>query len=128
MHSSSNSMRATENGFQVPAITPASIKTDNRRRSVAFKTTEDVGTVVVDMAAGSLYLVTGEGRAMRYRIEPLDFKGAANGPARAENWASGDLPPAFGTMIRMKNPEDAEDLHQRMSAGGKVVFLSSSSK
>jgi len=124
--SGSNSMRAAENGFHVPVIAPASIKTDNRRRSVAFETTEEVGTVVVDLAAGSLYLVTGEGRAMRYRIEPLELKGAADGSARAENWAVGDLQPSRGTMIRMINPEDAEDLHQRMSAGGKVVFLSSS--
>jgi len=125
-HSSGNSTQATENGFQVPVIAPASIKTNDRRRSVAFETTEDVGTVVVDLAAGSLYLVTGEGRAMRYRIEPLDFKGVTNGAARAENWAAGDPPPALGSMIRMKNPEDADDLHQRMPSGGKVVFLSSS--
>ena len=124
--SGSNSMRAAENGFQVPVIAPASIKTGDRRRSVAFETTEDVGTVVVDLAAGSLYLVTGEGRAMRYRIEPLAFKGAADGFARVENWAAGDLQPALGSMIKMKNPEDAEDLHQRMPSGGKVVFLSSS--
>nr|WP_272210589.1 hypothetical protein [Marinicella sp. W31]MDC2876488.1 hypothetical protein [Marinicella sp. W31] len=124
--SNSDTRRAPETGFYVPSIVPASIKTDDRRRSVAFETTEDTGTVVVDMAAGSLYLVTGEGRAMRYRIEPLDFKGAADGAARAENWAVGDLQPTLGAMIRMKNPKDAEDLHQRLSAGGKVVFLSSS--
>lgn len=124
--SNSDARRVPETGFYVPAIARASIKTDDRRRSVAFETTEDVGTVVVDMAAGSLYLVTGEGRAMRYRIEPLELKGAADGSSRAENWAVGDLQPARGIMIRMKNPGDAEDLHQRMSAGGKVVFLSSS--
>ena len=124
--SNTNAASEIETGFQVPLIAPAALKTDDRRRYVAFETTEVIGTVVVDMAAGSLYLVTGEGRAMRYRIEPLELKGAADGSARAENWAVGDLQPARGTMIRMKNPGDAEDLHQRMSAGGKVVFLSSS--
>lgn len=122
----SEERRAPESAFQVPAIASAAIKTDDRRRSVAFETTEDVGTVVVDLAAGFLYLVTGEGRAMRYRIEPLDFKGATNGSARVENWVAGDLQPALGSMIRMKNPEDAGDLHERMPSGGKVVFLSSS--
>ena len=122
--SNTNAASEIETGFQVPLIAPAALKTDDRRRYVAFETTEVIGTVVVDMAAGSLYLVTGEGRAMRYRIEPLVLKGAANASDRAENWTVPNR--ASGTMIKMRNPRDAEDLHQRMPAGGKVVFLSSS--
>lgn len=55
--------------FPLPAAEVGRIEPRFRRRQVAYKTNEPAGTVIVDTQARYLYLVQGNGRALRYGIE-----------------------------------------------------------
>jgi len=55
--------------FPLKAVDLAKLDPKYRRQVVRFPTSEPPGTIVVDTPNRYLYLVTGEGRALRYGIE-----------------------------------------------------------
>ena len=57
-----------DGGHVLPAIDISEISPDMLRQPVEYRTREPAGTIVVDTAARHLYLVEGNGRAMRYGI------------------------------------------------------------
>src|SRR5262249_40517554 len=67
-----------------------------RRQEVRYRTSEPPGTIVVDTPNRYLYLVSGEGRAIRYGIEVgregLAWSGAATIARKAE-WPKWTPPP-----------------------------------
>lgn len=87
------------------------------RQRVDYQTDEPVGTIVVDTAARHLYLVEGDGKAMRYGIgvgkEGLAFAGAAIIKRKAEwpHWSP------------TKNMMDREPARYRHLASGMVGGL-----
>lgn len=79
--------------FYVSAIDLRRVRPQFLRREVAYDTAERPGTIVVDPNQRYLYLVEGNGRAMRYgvgvgREEGLNFQGEAIIARKAEwpNW------------------------------------------
>ncbi|MEN3931612.1 L,D-transpeptidase [Microvirga sp. W0021] len=80
-----------DNGVDVPAINVAEIKRRNLRQMVDYETREPTGTIIVDPRARFLYLVMGEGKAMRYGIgvakAGLAFEGRAY-VGRKATWPS----------------------------------------
>lgn len=124
-------------GFQVPHINRDAIAADDKRR-IVDPGNEAPETVVVDFKSRQLFLVMEHGKAVRYRIAPLEMKsaggldGAANlRSALGGGWGvtapnrAADLSAA---LVRMKNSDDAADLLQRMPAGAQVVFPISQEK
>ncbi|MEO3386198.1 L,D-transpeptidase [Mesorhizobium sp. CAU 1741] len=77
--------------FPLAALSPDKIKPELRRREVAYQSSHKAGTVVVDTPERRLYLVLGNGRAMRYGIgvgrEGLALRGNATIGRKAE-WPS----------------------------------------
>lgn len=55
--------------FPLGAVDLGRLDPQYRRQQVSYQTTEPAGTIIVDTPARFLYLVTGNGRAMRYGIE-----------------------------------------------------------
>ena len=71
-----------DQAFYVPAIDLRRVRPQFLRRVVSYETSESPGTIVVDPNRRFLYLVQGNGRAMRYgvgvgREEGLNFRGEA---------------------------------------------------
>ena len=77
--------------FPVPGLNARLIKPELRRQQVEYETNHAKGTVVVDTPNRFLYLVQGEGKAMRYGIgvgrEGLALRGNAYVGRKAE-WPS----------------------------------------
>lgn len=57
-----------DGGFTVPAVDLTRVNPAFLRREVDYATDEPAGTIVIDTPARYLYLVLGDGRAMRYGI------------------------------------------------------------
>lgn len=57
-----------DGGFVVPAVDLTRVNPAFLRREVDFVTDEPIGTIIIDTPARYLYLVLGDGRAMRYGI------------------------------------------------------------
>jgi lipoprotein-anchoring transpeptidase ErfK/SrfK len=55
--------------FPLEAVELGRLDPKYRRQEVRYETREPAGTIVVDTPARYLYLVTGDGRALRYGIE-----------------------------------------------------------
>lgn len=75
--------------FPVPAVDLSEIDPKFLRREVAYSTTEQPGTIVVDPGARYAYLVLERGRAMRYGVgvgkeEGFNFRGSAVIARKAE--------------------------------------------
>lgn len=75
--------------FYVPAIDLRRVRPQFLRREVAYETAQPPGTIVVDPNQRYLYLVEGNGRAMRYgvgvgREEGFNFQGEAVIARKAE--------------------------------------------
>ena len=88
----------------LPAIDVSQVSPDMLRQRVDYRTREPAGTVVVDTAARHLYLVEGDGKAMRYGIgvgkAGLAFAGNATIRRKAE-W------PRWSPTENMMNREPA---------------------
>ena len=101
-----------DGGYDVPAIDISGIDPAMLRQTVDYRTREPAGTIVVDTAARHLYLVEGNGRAMRYGIgvgkAGLAFAGNATIRRKAE-W------PHWSPTENMMNREPAR---YRKMAGG----------
>ena len=54
--------------FDVPGVSPSLVRKGFERKEVAYATKEPAGTIVIDPKAHYLYLVEGDGRAMRYGV------------------------------------------------------------
>lgn len=98
----------------IPAVDISAIDSQMLRQRVDYPTGEPVGTIVVNTAARHLYLVEGDGKAMRYGIgvgkEGLAFAGTAIIKRKAEwpHWSP------------TKNMMDREPARYRHLAGGMV--------
>jgi lipoprotein-anchoring transpeptidase ErfK/SrfK len=72
----------------IPAVDLSAVDSEMLRQRVDYPTHEPAGTIVVDTAARHLYLVEGDGKAMRYGIgvgkEGLAFAGTAIIKRKAE--------------------------------------------
>ena len=101
----------------IPAVDISAIDSNMLRQRVDYPTGEPVGTIVVDTAARHLYLVEGDGKAMRYGIgvgkEGLAFAGTAIIKRKAEwpHWSP------------TKNMMDREPVRYRHLASGMVGGL-----
>ena len=102
----------SDGGHELPAIDVSEIDPSMLRQPVEYSTREPAGTIVVDTAARHLYLVEGNGRAMRYGIgvgkAGLAFAGNAVIRRKAE-W------PHWSPTENMMNREPARYRHM---AGG----------
>ncbi|MFA5952033.1 MAG: L,D-transpeptidase [Hyphomicrobium sp.] len=118
-----------------------------RRLELSYPTREPAGTIVVDTSARYLYLVTGEGRAIRYGIEVgregFGWSGVANVARRAEwpTWTPPremlardphTIPFAHGMPGGPENPlgaralylyQDGRDTLYRIHGGGRPGSL-----
>lgn len=101
----------------IPAVDISAIDSKMLRQRVDYPTGEPVGTIVVDTAARHLYLVEGDGKAMRYGIgvgkDGLAFAGTAIIKRKAEwpHWSP------------TKNMMDREPARYRHLASGVVGGL-----
>lgn len=80
----------SDNGHHIPPLDLISIDPGLLRTSVAWRGREKPGSIVVSVPERRLYLVRGEGRAIRYavgvgRAEALNFRGSAI-IGRKEKW------------------------------------------
>ncbi|MGB3814964.1 MAG: L,D-transpeptidase [Shinella sp.] len=77
-----------EERFPLPAMDISRVDPKYFRQQVAYQTNEPVGTMVIDTQNRFLYLVQGEGMAMRYGIgvgkAGLEFEGTARIGRKAE--------------------------------------------
>lgn len=77
-----------EERFPLPAMDTANVDPQYFRQQVAYRTVEPAGTIVIDTQNRFLYLVQGEGMAMRYGIgvgkAGLEFEGGARIGRKAE--------------------------------------------
>jgi lipoprotein-anchoring transpeptidase ErfK/SrfK len=94
-------------GYQLPAIPIYKVPEQYRRQEVSFPTDEEPGTIIVDTKGHHLYLVEGDGKAMRYGIgvgrEGFTWKGTTRVAMKRE-WPTW-TPPA--PMIK-RQPELAK--------------------
>jgi lipoprotein-anchoring transpeptidase ErfK/SrfK len=101
-----------DGGHTLPAIDISGIDPAMLRQRVDYRTREPAGTIVVDTAGRHLYLVEGDGKAMRYGIgvgkAGLAFAGNATIKRKAE-W------PHWSPTENMMNREPAR---YRKMAGG----------
>lgn len=71
----------TDAGYRLPAIPIAKVPAQYRRQIVRYQTDEQPGTIIIETGEKHLYLVTGNGRAVRYGIgvgrEGFEWKGSA---------------------------------------------------
>ncbi len=113
----SSAMYAERNdgGHTLPAIDVASLDPAMLRQRVDYRTREPAGTIVVDTAARHLYLVEGDGKAMRYGIgvgkAGLAFAGSATIKRKAE-W------PHWSPTENMMNREPARYRHLASGMAG----------
>ncbi|SED50459.1 Lipoprotein-anchoring transpeptidase ErfK/SrfK [Rhizobiales bacterium GAS191] len=102
--------------YEVPAVDVEELDPGVLRQSVEFRTSEPVGTIVIDTQARYLYLVQEGGKAMRYGVgvgkEGLAFKGSATIGRKAE-WPHWTPTPA---MIR-REPQRYGPWSQGMNGG-----------
>jgi lipoprotein-anchoring transpeptidase ErfK/SrfK len=86
--SSSSYAELNDGQYTVPAVDLSTIDPEMMRQVVNYRTSEPVGTIVVDTAARHLYLVEASGKAMRYGIgvgkAGLAFQGHATINRKAE--------------------------------------------
>lgn len=103
--------------FPIPEVDLSDIGTAYLRRAVSYPTREQPGTIVIDPAHHFLYLVQGEGRAIRYGIgvgrEGFGWSGIAAVHSKQEwpDW----YPPK--EMVR-RQPEIRRQLSQLQSGLG----------
>lgn len=94
--SSAKYAELNDGGHTLPAIDVSSIDPAMLRQRVDYRTREPAGTIVVDTAARHLYLVEGDGKAMRYGIgtarDGFEWSGTHKVTAKKE-WPSW-TPPA----------------------------------
>ena len=57
-----------DESYTVPAVPVAEVPAEFQRQTVAYPTTEPIGTIVIDPSAKHLYLVTAPNEALRYGI------------------------------------------------------------
>ncbi len=83
-----------DEGREIPGLDASTLDPDKLRREVPFAGPYRPGTIVVDVADRRLYLVEGNGRAIRYTVgvgreEALNFRGSAVIGRKAEwpRWA-----------------------------------------
>ena len=89
MFSGGNYGAVDDGGFTIPAV-DTTVDPDLRRQEVAWRGKEKAGSIVVNVPERKLYLIQGDGRAMRYsvgvgRSEALNFRGSAI-IGRKEKW------------------------------------------
>ncbi len=113
--SSSKYAEVIDGGHTLPAIDVSGIDPAMLRQRVDYRTRESVGTVVVDTAARHLYLIEGDGKAMRYGIgvgkAGLAFAGSATIRRKAE-W------PHWSPTENMMNREPARYRHLASGMAG----------
>ena len=106
-----------DGGHVLPAIDVSEINPAMLRQPVEYRTKEPAGTVIVDTAARHLYLVEGNGRAMRYGIgvgkAGLAFAGSATIKRKAE-W------PHWSPTENMMNREPARYRHMAAGLDGGI--------
>jgi lipoprotein-anchoring transpeptidase ErfK/SrfK len=106
-----------DGGHVLPAIDVSEINPAMLRQPVEYRTKEPAGTVIVDTAARHLYLVEGNGRAMRYGIgvgkAGLAFAGSATIKRKAE-W------PHWSPTENMMNREPARYRHMAAGMDGGI--------
>lgn len=73
---------AKDGPYPIKAVNLASVAPRFWRREVSYDTTEKAGTIIVDPAKRFLYLVQGDGKALRYgvgvgKVENYNFEGEA---------------------------------------------------
>jgi lipoprotein-anchoring transpeptidase ErfK/SrfK len=107
-----------DGGNLIPAVDATKIASKNVRQVVDYQTKEPTGTIVVDPHARFLYLVMGNGKAMRYGVgvakAGLEFVGEAD-MARKAQWP-GWTPTQ--DMIK-RDPERYEPLAKGLPGGLK---------
>jgi lipoprotein-anchoring transpeptidase ErfK/SrfK len=107
----------SDGGHELPAIDVSEINPSMLRQPVEYRTREPAGTIVVDTAARHLYLVEGNGRAMRYGIgvgkAGLAFAGNAVIKRKAE-W------PHWSPTENMMNREPARYRHMASGLEGGI--------
>jgi len=107
----------TDGLHTIPTVDTSGIDPAMLRQRVDYLTNEPVGTIVINTAARHLYLVEGDGKAMRYGIgvgkEGLAFAGTATIKRKAEwpHWTP------------TKNMMDREPARYRHLAGGMAGGL-----
>jgi lipoprotein-anchoring transpeptidase ErfK/SrfK len=115
--SSSKYAEVIDGGHTLPAIDVSGIDPAMLRQRVDYRTREPAGTVVVDTAARHLYLVEGDGKAMRYGIgvgkAGLAFAGSATIKRKAE-W------PHWSPTENMMNREPARYRHLASGMAGGI--------
>ncbi|MBC7584936.1 L,D-transpeptidase [Tardiphaga sp. vice352] len=107
----------TDGGHELPPIDVSEIDPAMLRQPVEYRTREPAGTIIVDTAARHLYLVEGNGRAMRYGIgvgkAGLAFAGNAVIKRKAE-W------PHWSPTENMMNREPARYRHMASGLQGGI--------
>ena len=107
----------SDGGHELPPIDISEIDPAMLRQPVEYRTKEPAGTVIVDTAARHLYLVEGNGRAMRYGIgvgkAGLAFAGSATIKRKAE-W------PHWSPTENMMNREPARYRHMAAGLDGGI--------
>ncbi|MDZ7823974.1 MAG: L,D-transpeptidase [Ahrensia sp.] len=70
-----------DGAYRLPTIPVSKVPNEFRRQQVDYKTSEKVGTIIVDTSARLLYLVEPNGKAIRYGIgvgrEGFEWQGTA---------------------------------------------------
>lgn len=101
--------------YTLPAVDISGVDPAMLRQRVDYTTNEPVGTIVIDTAAHQLYLVEGDGKAMRYGIgvgkDGLAFAGTATIRRKAE-W------PHWTPTKNMMNREPARYGHLASGMAG----------
>jgi lipoprotein-anchoring transpeptidase ErfK/SrfK len=79
--STANYSATSDAGYRLPSIPTGKIAEKFRRQTVSYSSKEKAGTIIVDTGARHLYLVLGDGKAMRYGIgvgrEGFEWRGNA---------------------------------------------------
>lgn len=100
-------------GYQLPTVPAYKVPKKYHRQRVRFDTDEKPGTIIVDTGAKFLYLVEGDGKAMRYGIgvgrDGFEWSGTARVGAKRE-WPRWTPPPEMigrqPELIKYKNGMD----------------------
>ena len=71
----------SDGGYKLPSIPQGKIADKYKRQTVSYASKEKPGTVIVDTGARHLYLILGDGKAVRYGIgvgkEGFEWRGTA---------------------------------------------------
>ena len=100
-------------GYRLPTVPAYKVPKKYHRQRVRFDTDEKPGTIIVDTGAKFLYLVEGDGKAMRYGIgvgrDGFEWSGTARVGAKRE-WPRWTPPPEMigrqPELIKYKNGMD----------------------